>query len=307
MFHWTLFMGSLFIRGHRYQSFWKCLVILQILPQCHTCRMKFTLSHFQPDCCSWSEHKCQWQENLTENWPKPCTVPACYGSISGVEVILKCFLLCWLPWGCWWLLTQFALHYTKSNVISRIRARCWIAICRQWRKTIPVRWFRAPRLKRPQMGYFFSGFFSNFVYAINCYLRGKKDKMGDWGSGSATGHIVCGLGLLNLSNVRNGALLSQWDRSHEITVSSPCVQRNMDVVTDYSVKTTAIIVLQKYSHILRPGLHPETGRNNHHCHIPLSHCHWSNPADSTAASETTWEQNLLNHSRALFKTKSFPV
>lgn len=67
----------------------------------------------------------------------------------------------------------------------------------------------------------------------------------------------------------------------------------MNVVTDHSVETMGITVLQKCSHTLRSGFHPETGRNNHHCHIPLSHCHWSSPADSTAASETAWEDNKI--------------
>lgn len=54
---------------------------------------------------------------------------------------------------------------------------------------------------------------------------------------------------------------------------------------DDSVKTTGIIVLQKCSGLLRAGAHPETGKNNHCCCVPL--CHWSNPADAAAASEAT--------------------
>lgn len=48
------------------------------------------------------------------------------------------------------------------------------------------------------------------------------------------------------------------------------VKRTMSVVTDHSVGTMGITVLQKCGHTLRSGFHPEAGRKNCHCHIPLS-------------------------------------
>lgn len=161
-------MGSILIRRHRYQSFWKFLVILQILPQCHT-----HCTNSSPRITSRQIAVPEININVGGGWEsfrklaKDLHGSCCCGSISVVDGFCCADCLDWQ------LFTLFGLNYSKPNVISRIWVRHLISIYRQWKKIIPVKWFRAPRLKRSQVGYPFSGFFSNFCYATNCYLRKK--------------------------------------------------------------------------------------------------------------------------------------
>jgi len=75
------------------------------------------------------------------------------------------------------------------------------------------------------MGYLFSGVFSNFCYAANCYLRKKIQVTGARGVPQRTSSaVICGLDPENLKSVGIGAymeaLLIWWDSSHEITLST---------------------------------------------------------------------------------------